>query len=133
MDNQEVKRNQILIDFIKTNYLEKIKKLDEVDGLIRDEIKRDDKNNKPIITEKYIVKNEDTNEVEKDENGNPIIMSTHIMYKITKDGEILKIPLWLLDIDDFALLLQAEKHSQLQIIEKMIKSNENLEKMLILL
>lgn len=91
MDNQEVKRNQILIDFIKTNYLEKIKKLDEVDGLIRDEIKRDDKNNKPIITEKYIVKNEDTNEVEKDENGNPIIMSTHIMYKITKDGEILKI------------------------------------------
>lgn len=91
MDYQEVKRNQILIDFIKTNYLEKIKKLDEVDGLIRDEIKRDDKNNKPIITEKYIVKNEDTNEVEKDENGNPIIMSTHIMYKITKDGEILKI------------------------------------------
>ena len=38
-----------------------------------------------------------------------------------KNGEILRIPLWLLDIDDFALLLQAEKHSQLQIIEKMIK------------
>jgi len=41
--------------------------------------------------------------------------------KEDKNGQILKIPLWLLDIDDFALLLQAEKHSQLQIIEKMIK------------
>ena len=41
--------------------------------------------------------------------------------KMDKNGEILSIPLWLLDIDDFALLLQAEKHSQLQIIEKMIK------------
>ena len=36
-------------------------------------------------------------------------------------GELLRIPLWLLDIDDFALLLNADKHSQLQIIEKMIK------------
>ena len=41
--------------------------------------------------------------------------------KNDKNGELLSIPLWLLDIDDFALLLQAEKHSQLQIIEKMIK------------
>ena len=41
--------------------------------------------------------------------------------KDDKNGELLSIPLWLLDIDDFALLLQAEKHSQLQIIEKMIK------------
>jgi len=41
--------------------------------------------------------------------------------KNAKNGELLSIPLWLLDIDDFALLLQAEKHSQLQIIEKMIK------------
>ena len=41
--------------------------------------------------------------------------------KDDKNGELLCIPLWLLDIDDFALLLQAEKHSQLQIIEKMIK------------
>ncbi len=38
-----------------------------------------------------------------------------------KNGELIRIPLWLLDIDDFALLLNAEKHSQLQIIEKMIK------------
>ena len=41
--------------------------------------------------------------------------------KSDKNGELISIPLWLLDIDDFALLLQAEKHSQLQIIEKMIK------------
>ena len=37
------------------------------------------------------------------------------------NGELIRIPLWLLDIDDFALLLNADKHSQLQIIEKMIK------------
>lgn len=37
------------------------------------------------------------------------------------NGELIRIPLWLLDIDDFALLLNAERHSQLQIIEKMIK------------
>lgn len=91
MDSQEVKRNQILIDFIKENYLKKIEKLDDVKGFIREEIIRYDKDNKPINTEKYIVKNEDTNEVEKDENGNPVLMSTHIMYKITKDGEVLKI------------------------------------------
>ena len=41
--------------------------------------------------------------------------------KDDKNGEFLRIPLWLLDIDDLALLLNAEKHSQLQIIEKMIK------------
>lgn len=41
--------------------------------------------------------------------------------KMDTNGEILRIPLWLLDIDDFALLLNAERHSQLQIIEKMIK------------
>lgn len=37
------------------------------------------------------------------------------------DGEILSIPLWLLDIDDMALLLRAERHSQLTIIERMLK------------
>lgn len=37
------------------------------------------------------------------------------------DGEILSIPLWLLDIDDYALLLRADKHSQLTIIERMLK------------
>ena len=37
------------------------------------------------------------------------------------DTEVLKIPLWLLSIDDFALLLQAEKQTQLPIIEKALK------------
>ena len=41
--------------------------------------------------------------------------------KEDKNGELISIPLWLLDIDDFALLLNAEKHSQLEIIEKMIR------------
>ena len=41
--------------------------------------------------------------------------------KSDTNGELLSIPLWLLDIDDFALLLNADKHSQFQIIEKMIK------------
>lgn len=36
-------------------------------------------------------------------------------------GERLRIPLWLLTIDDIALLLQASEHSQLPIIERMIK------------
>ena len=37
------------------------------------------------------------------------------------DSEILKIPLWLLTLDDFALLLGAEKQTQLPIIEKALK------------
>ena len=37
------------------------------------------------------------------------------------DSEIIKIPLWLLDVDDIAILLGAEKHSQLLIIEKALK------------
>lgn len=37
------------------------------------------------------------------------------------DTEILKIPLWLLGIDDIALLLGADKPSQLPIIEKALK------------
>lgn len=36
-------------------------------------------------------------------------------------GEMLRIPLWLLNIDDFALLLNAESHSQIPIIERMLK------------
>ncbi len=38
-----------------------------------------------------------------------------------KEGNILHIPLWLLGLDDIALLLAAETHSQLTIIEKMLK------------
>ena len=41
--------------------------------------------------------------------------------KTQKNGELLRLPLWLMDIDDFALLLDAEQHSQLPIIERMLK------------
>lgn len=40
---------------------------------------------------------------------------------LQNDGEVLSLPLWLMDIDDMALLLRAEKHSQLTIIERMLK------------
>lgn len=36
-------------------------------------------------------------------------------------GERLRIPLWLLNLDDYALLLDASEHSQLPIIERMLK------------
>lgn len=39
----------------------------------------------------------------------------------SKESEILRIPLWLLSVDDIALLLGAEKASQLPIIEKALK------------
>lgn len=38
-----------------------------------------------------------------------------------EDSEILKIPLWLLGVDDIAILLGADRHSQLPIIEKALK------------
>lgn len=41
--------------------------------------------------------------------------------QLKEGGELLRVPLWLLSIDDFALLLGAEKHSQLPIIERMLK------------
>lgn len=41
--------------------------------------------------------------------------------QLNEDGEMLRIPLWLLGLDDFALLLSAERHSQLPIIERMLK------------
>ena len=41
--------------------------------------------------------------------------------RFDKDGEKISIPLWLLDIDDFALLLSASSPSQLPIIERMLK------------
>ena len=37
------------------------------------------------------------------------------------DGDFLRIPIWLLGVDDIALLLGATKHSQLPIIEKALK------------
>ncbi len=41
--------------------------------------------------------------------------------QLREGGELLRIPLWLLSVDDYALLLSAEKHSQLPIIERMLK------------
>lgn len=38
--------------------------------------------------------------------------------QIEAGGELLKIPLWLLDLDDLALLLDARSHSQLPILER---------------
>ena len=37
------------------------------------------------------------------------------------EGQVLNIPIWLLDVDDIALLLRSESHSQLTIIERMLK------------
>lgn len=49
----------------------------------------------------------------------------HFKYYTTNKTEAgeqkLKIPLWLLNVDDLALLLAATSHSQLTIIEKMLK------------
>ncbi len=36
-------------------------------------------------------------------------------------ADLIKIPLWLLSLDDFVLLFDAERHSQISIIEKAIK------------
>jgi len=41
--------------------------------------------------------------------------------KQAEPNNLLRIPLWLLNIDDYALLLGAETHSQLPIIERMLK------------
>ena len=41
--------------------------------------------------------------------------------KFDTDGEKIKIPLWLMDIDDFVLLLSVTNHSQIPIIERMLK------------
>ena len=41
--------------------------------------------------------------------------------KMVNDAEVLKIPLWLLTVDDMALLLNAESPTQIPIIEKTLK------------
>jgi len=46
---------------------------------------------------------------------------TYTTNSITPDGELLRIPLWLLGIDDIALLLDASEPAQLSIIEKALK------------
>lgn len=56
------------------------------------------------------------------ENLNP---NFHFKYYTTNkhdsEGYCLKLPIWLLGIDDIALLLNATEHSQLPIIERMLK------------
>ena len=56
---------------------------------------------------------------------NKINPNLHFKYYTTNKTEAgeqkLKIPLWLLNVDDLALLLEANSHSQLTIIEKMLK------------
>ena len=58
-------------------------------------------------------------------NFNSIDPNYHFKYYTTnkndKNGQPLLIPLWLLDNDDFAILLNATEHSQLTIIERMLK------------
>jgi len=46
---------------------------------------------------------------------------TYTTNSLYPDGEILRIPLWLLGIDDIALLLDATEPAQLSIIEKTLK------------
>ena len=53
---------------------------------------------------------------------NPNLQFKYYTTNKTEAGEQkLKIPLWLLNVDDMALLLAASSHSQLTIIEKMLK------------
>lgn len=40
---------------------------------------------------------------------------------LNNGGERIRIPLWLMNLDDMALLLDVEQHSQLSIIERMLK------------
>ncbi len=55
---------------------------------------------------------------EKNPNINFKTYTTNLKFS---DTEVLKIPLWLLDVDDIAILLGADIHSQLPIIEKALK------------
>ncbi len=56
---------------------------------------------------------------------NKINPNLHFKYYTTNKTEVgeqrLRVPLWLLNVDDLALLLEASSHSQLTIIEKMLK------------
>ena len=58
-------------------------------------------------------------------NDNPLtnfkVYTTRVSKFEDANVEILKIPLWLMDVDDYALLLEATNASQLPIIEKALK------------
>ena len=59
------------------------------------------------------------------ENLNTINNSYHYRFITTNEtdglGEQLRLPIWLLNANDLTLLLQADKHSQIPIIERMLK------------
>ena len=50
-----------------------------------------------------------------------ISLKTYTTNLKTTDSEILRIPVWLLSLDDIALLLDATSHNQIPIIEKAMK------------
>ena len=50
-----------------------------------------------------------------------ISLKTYTTNLKTTDSEILRIPIWLLSLDDIALLLDATSHNQIPIIEKAMK------------
>ena len=58
-------------------------------------------------------------------NLNSINPNYHYRFYSTNEGdgigEKLRVPIWLLNASDLALLLQATNHSQLPIIERMLK------------
>lgn len=54
-------------------------------------------------------------------NSQEINFKTYTTNTYFEDTDVLKIPLWLLSVDDYALLLGADKISQLPIIEKALK------------
>ena len=55
------------------------------------------------------------------EMDNDLNFKTYTTNTKFEDSEVLKIPVWLLGIDDLAILLGADKHNQLPIIEKALK------------
>ena len=55
------------------------------------------------------------------EQNNGIVYKTYTTNIIDPDTDILQIPIWLLDVDDLALLLDVNSPSQLPIIEKALK------------
>ncbi len=54
-------------------------------------------------------------------NVNNIRYKSYTTDKEDKENELVKIPIWLLDADDMALLLESESYVQIPIIEKMLK------------
>ena len=60
-----------------------------------------------------------SNITEKNPNYHYRFYTTNL--KSPHQGELLKIPVWLLNVEDIALLLSATSHTQLSIIEKMMK------------